>query len=506
MRYFLGLDNGGTTTKAALYDELGREVGICSAETKAIYPHISFVERDMEEMWKANCSVISGVIASSGVNPSDIAGIAVCGHGKGLYLWGRDDHPVRNGIISTDNRAWNYPLLWKSSGVAAEVRKISCQDIMACQPVSLLSWLRDNEPEALAETKFIFEAKDYVRFRLTGEAYAERSDYSGANLLNLHTGEYDPALLGLFGLSDCIDKLPPLRNSMDICGAVTEEAARETGLKPGTPVAGGAFDIDSCVIAVNVTDDRHVCMIAGTWSINEYVRTSPIMDDSVRMNSLFCIPGRYLIEESSPTSAGNIDWFVRNVMRSDDKSVSALYREMDRWVEDVSPDTFCPVFLPFIMASNVNPNAMGSFVGINSFHDISHLSRSMFEGVAFSHRYHYEKLLSSMPRNPESIRLAGGVTNSRIWTQIFADVLKSPVECITVKETGALGCAIIAAVATGAYPSLEEAASKMCHVSRTIYPQEKDAGIYDRKYALYLSVIDSLDSFWGKVQESGLRR
>ena len=87
---------------------------------------------------------------------------------------------------------------------------------------------------------------------LTGEAYAERTDYSGANLVNLHTGEYDPKLLDLFGLSGCLEKLPPLRNAADLCGKITEEAAKKTGLLPGTPVAGGAFDIDACALAVNV--------------------------------------------------------------------------------------------------------------------------------------------------------------------------------------------------------------------------------------------------------------
>lgn len=116
MKYYLGLDNGGTTTKAAIYDAEGREIGVSGMETKMIVPRPGFTERDMEEMWQANCAVIRGVLEKTGVNPEDVRGVAICGHGKGLYLWGKDGKPARNGIISTDNRAYAYPVKWKKDG------------------------------------------------------------------------------------------------------------------------------------------------------------------------------------------------------------------------------------------------------------------------------------------------------------------------------------------------------------------------------------------------------
>ena len=176
MKYYMGIDNGGTTTKAALYREDGFCAGVASTETAMLVPRAGFTERDMEEMWQANCTVIRDVIAQTGIDAADIAGVACCGHGKGLYLWGKDGKPARPGIISTDNRAWEYPLRWEKDGTAEKVFAKSCQHIMACQPVSLLAWLQDHEPECLEKTPWIFECKDYVRVRLTGEAYGEITD------------------------------------------------------------------------------------------------------------------------------------------------------------------------------------------------------------------------------------------------------------------------------------------------------------------------------------------
>lgn len=106
MNYYVGLDNGGTTTKAAIFDAKGKEIATASTATKMLVPQPGFTERDMEEMWEANCQVIRRALEKAGVTGEDIACVAVCGHGKGLYLWGKDGRPVRNGIISTDNRSW----------------------------------------------------------------------------------------------------------------------------------------------------------------------------------------------------------------------------------------------------------------------------------------------------------------------------------------------------------------------------------------------------------------
>ena len=116
MKYFIGLDNGGTATKAAVFDREGRQLGACSMATASLTPRADFVERDMEEMWDANCAVVKGVLAETGIDPKDVAGIGVSGHGKGLYLWGKDGKPARNGIISTDNRAYRYVEKWKADG------------------------------------------------------------------------------------------------------------------------------------------------------------------------------------------------------------------------------------------------------------------------------------------------------------------------------------------------------------------------------------------------------
>ena len=270
---------------------------------------------------------------------------------------------------------------------------------------------------------------------------------------------------------------------------------------PGTPVVGGMFDIDACALAANITDEKNICMIAGTWSINEYIRKEPVTDGSVLMNSLYCLPGWYLIEESSPTSAGNNEWFVRRLLPEQAESGGNIYETVNRWVSEFSPADFVPVFLPFLTASNADPRARGAFVGLNASHDRRHMARAVYEGIAFSHRWHFERLLASRGSREGVIRLAGGAARSPVWTQMFADVMDMPVEAITAAETGALGCAIAAAAGLGDFAGPAEAAARMSPAAGAVYPRPEAAESYNKKYALYVRTIEALNAVWPDMQD-----
>lgn len=496
MKYFLGIDNGGTTAKAGIYTADGTEVAVAARSAQVIAPRPGRAERDMAEMWQMNAAIIRAAIENACIRPDELAGIACCGHGKGLYLLDETGAPVRNAILSADNRAVEYEKRWKADGTEQRAYALSLQHVMASQPVALLAWLRDNEPQTIERTRWILSCKDYIRYCLTGSAMAERSDMSGTGMMNLRTRDYDPQLLQIFGIGFAEDKLAPLCDTLQCCGTVTKAAAEQTGLAEGTPVFGGMFDIDACALAVGAVTPKELCMVSGTWSINEFVSDEPILNGNVQMNSLFCLDGKYLVEESSATSAGNSEWFLKQILRADNWDCPSIYERANVLADEIAYDTPTPIYLPFVMASNANPDAMGTFVGLAESMDERHLIRSVYEGVAFSHRWHLEKLIPSRTEPITEIRLSGGVARSQVWTQMFADILGIPIRTVAVQETGALGCAISAAVATGCYPSVQDAVRQMVRFSDTVQPDPTKKAHYDTRYRLYCDTIRALDGLW----------
>ena len=499
MRYFLGIDNGGTMTKAALFDLKGKEIASASENTPVLTPKTGYYERDMILLWQATARTIQNVIKKANMDPADIAGVGCTGHGKGLYLWGKDNKPAYHAVASTDHRAASVVNRWRKDGTADRARELTLQNVIECQPAALLAWMKEEQPEAYANIQWIFEAKDYIRFMLTGEAYAEVTDYSGTSLMNLKTQRFDHEVLRIFDLEELYECLPPLRYSYENCGYVTPLAAQETGLKEGTPVCGGMFDIDACAIAMDVSSEEKLCTITGTWSINEYLSKTPVMPDSSTLNSLFCIPGYYLIEESSPTSAGNLEWFVDCFLQKEAAEAKAAGASVYDYINEAVAHTAMSelLFLPFLYGSNCGGCTSSALVGMTSANSQAEVLRAVFEGVAFSHFSHIEKLLQRREKT-EAIRIAGGVVNSDVWLQIFADVIGIQLEVVTTKELGALGCAMAAAICAGEYKDYSDAAQAMVSVKATIWPNMELHEKYRKKYERY----QKLAALLGQLDES----
>lgn len=498
-RYLMGIDNGGTVIKAALYRLDGKEIAVASQHTPVFSPQPGYQQRDMEEVWQKNCACIRQVLKQAAISPEEVTALAVCGHGKGLYLWGKDGRPAYPGIASTDNRAWSYPGRWKESGIFSQLYPQLCQQQLACQPSALLAWLKDHEPTVYQNIQWVFSIKDYIRFRLTGTALSECTDLSGSGLMDVKNQCIDSQLLRTLGIEEAAEMIPPLCRSFDLCGQVTPEAAALTGLCPGTPVAGGMFDIDACAIAMAVTSPDQLCTITGTWSINEFISTQPKLGTKVAMNSLYAIPGYYLLEECSPTSAGNLEWNLKQLAAGLDlPQGQSLYDGVNHLVDSISPEDCQVYYLPFLYGSNAHPLAKASFLGLTSYHTAAHMLRAVFEGVAFSHKVHIDRLLTAR-QAPSVIRMGGGAANSAVWSQMFADVLNLPIQQVSgVRELGALGCAMAAGVAAGIYTDYSQAAQAMVRMGTPILPDPDRHAIYQSKFETYQAISSALDTIWDR--------
>ena len=498
-RFLLGLDNGGTMVKAGIYGVQGDAAAFASAQIPSILGKDGYVERDMDLLWETNCRVIREAVAKAGVESSDIIGVSVSGHGNGLYLVDKDLRPLMNGIYSTDMRAKQYVDQLSAAGVLDELFSKTMQTLYPGQFPPLLAWLQDNRPDILDKAKWALGCNDYIRLCLTGEANGEITNMSAASVLDQNTRGYDDEILGKMGIAGCGELLPPLVRSCDICGEVTATAARQTGLCEGTPVAGGLIDLTACAIATGLIDESRLCMIAGTWGINEFLSREPIVSKGLLLTSVYCVDDYYLVTDGSMTSASNLEWFLGECFDAENQALSQgqnIYGTANNMVESVDAGDSAVVFLPFLYGTNVDADAKSCFLGLSGWHGKAHMLRAVYEGIVFSHRMHMEKLLDLRDTEPEAIRMAGGVTKSRTWVQMFADILQMPIEISDHTELGTLGVAMCAGVAVGEYESLYEAAQVFSKTSYIYRPDRTKKDLYEKKYQLYKRAIERLSPLW----------
>lgn len=502
--YFIGLDNGGTSVKAAVYDLEGNEIAVGRTKVTQINPHDGWIERDIDQVWQANCTAVRKAIEESKIDPSDIKGVAITGYGNGGFFLKDDLTPsYPNCILSGDMRAKDVVKQLIQDGVQQQIIDKTNQTLWAGQPTALMAWMKQNCPEQMKETSYVMSCVDYLRMKLTGNIAGEISNMSGISAMNLYTKKFEKDILDKLGIGDYYKCLPEkILGSAEIGGYVTEESSALTGIPAGVPVMGGLFDVTSCALACGLTNSEYLCVILGTWSINEYLSKKPIADENFFMTSLYSIDNYYLTIEGSTTSASNLQWFVDNFMHEEEiemkKQGKDVYDECERLLESVPYDDSSILFFPFLYGTNVNLDSKAAFIGINGRHTKAHMLRAVYEGIVFSHMYHIEKLFKYKKDKTSAIRISGGGSGSAQWIQMFADALQIPVEVPDAKELGAMGAAICASIGSGYYNSFEEATKHFCRIKKRYDPIASRAGYYKKKYSIYKDVLKAMNPVWNE--------
>jgi len=495
----LGLDAGNTVIKAVIFDKTGRELARAGEEGHSRMPYPGHVERDLGELWANARRVIRACLDEAGVAADDIAAIGCAGHGNGLYALDRNGEPLL-GIQSLDTRATAMVEQWSTEEVGERTYPIARQRPWPSQTPTLLAWLKRHQPDIFNRIGTIFFSKDFIVNRLTDRRVSDVSDMSGAGLLDLANRRYDRALMEAYGLSDCMDLLPPLIESADIAGAVTEEVAQETGLAAGTPVVGGLFDVVASALGSGVTRTGSASIIAGTWSINQVIVDGPDLDGPVFMSSTFDRK-RYMAMENSATSAANLEWLVREFFEGGRTADGSPFDACCALAAAIDPAADDPLYHPYLYGAQQDGHARAGFYGIAGWHTKGHLIRALLEGVAFGHRQHVETIRKAGAIFDKAV-LSGGGSRSRLWPQIFADVLGVPVSVAVSQETGALGAAIAAGTGVGLFADFTEGADAMVRIDRHYEPNEALAVHYDRRYALYRDMTEAMTPLWRRLSAS----
>lgn len=505
-QYLLGIDNGSTVSKAALFDFHGKEIAVACCKADTEYPHPGWTERDMEMLWQSTASAICEAIARSGAQPEEIAGIGNTGHGNGVYLLDKQGRPLRNGIQSMDSRAADVMNEWNRHNLHAQVFPFTIQSFWPAQPNALLVWLKVNEPQNYERLGAILMVKDYIKYRLTGEITGDYTDMSASSLMDVRNQCYSRELMALYGLSEAYDALPPLKQSSEMIGRVTPAAAQETGLAAGTPVVGGLFDVDASAIGAGALHVNQACLVMGSWSINEVITKEPIVDPSLFMTTLFAEPGLFLTIEGSATSATNLEWFV-NQCCGDERAEAkrrgiSVYDVCSEEVASLPPGSTNIIFHPFLYGSNVQPSARAGFYGVAGWHTRAHLLRALYEGVVFGHLSHIEKLRTAGAQI-NTARLAGGGSRSPVWSQMFADTIQVPMEVSDGNELGARGAALSAGIGAGIYSNYAEAVREAVSVVRVHDPVPASTPLYLERYAEYQRLLQVMQAPWEALNKLG---
>ncbi|MGX5087620.1 FGGY-family carbohydrate kinase [Enterobacter sp. UPMP2052] len=495
--FWLGIDCGGTYLKAGLYNSQGREVYIERRAVATLSPHAGYAERDMYALWQHCHATVARLLKNSGVDGEQIKGVGISAQGKGLFLLDKRDQPLGNAMLSSDRRALEIVQRWQQDGIPEKLYPHTRQTLWTGHPVSLLRWVKENEPQRYQQIGCVMMAHDYLRWCLTDVKGCEESNISESNLYNMQTGRYDPQLTRWLGIDEIDGALPPIVGSAEICGEITAQAAALTGLAAGTPVVGGLFDVVSTAICAGLHDEHTLNAVMGTWAVTSGIANG-IRDNEPfpYVYGRYVHPQHYIVHEASPTSSGNLEWLTA---QWGDMS----FDEINRAVASLPKAGSEVIFLPFLYGSNAGLEMTSGFYGMQALHTRAHLLQAVYEGVVFSHMTHLNRLLERFTQ-VRALRVTGGPAHSDVWMQMLADVSGLAIELPQVEETGCSGAALAALVGTGVYPDFHTAQRALTHACRVIEPDMHAHAAYQRKYHRYQLLISALQGYHARVKEYDL--
>jgi L-xylulokinase len=251
-----------------------------------------------------------------------------------------------------------------------------------------------------------------------------------------------------------------------------------------------------------VISEGVICIIAGTWGINEVVTARPIIDKRIYICSLYAVPGLWLTSESSPTSATNLEWFVSNFCYEEQVEAAgrgiSVYDVCNEKVASLPPGSTDVIFHPYLFGSDVQATARAGFYGLGAWHTKPHLLRALYEGVVYSHLDHVEKLRAAGAQIAVA-RMTGGGSHSHVWTQMFADALQLPIEVPTGTEVAARGVAMAAGIGAGVYRDYADAVARVVQVAREHRPNPAATPAYLARYAEYIRLREVMKEPWNHL-------
>ncbi|MFT3972152.1 MAG: FGGY-family carbohydrate kinase [Amaricoccus sp.] len=499
MSCVLGIDKGTTATKVVVFDAAtGRALGSASRPTPVFHPRPDWHEEDMEQTFAGVVATIGEAIAAAGIDARAIRAVGVSGHMGGLWALDADGAPAGPAIAWPDARAAGLLAEWSEQGLTAHIHEVSGNAAIPGVPLVLLAWLKAHDPARYTRIATLFFAKDYINYRLTGVAATDESDLSFFPC-DIRERRLSSDLLERAGIPEMAAKLAPVHAIGETVGHVTAEAAQLTGLPEGIAVVTGAGDAVAAAIGVGALAPGEAVTVIGTSFMNNLTVDRPETEPA-GVGFLFLMPGGRWQRLMSNTGGGSLclDWILRAFGQEVyGKPDAATWARIESEVRAEPPVPGGLMIHPYFGTSGMTaprhePDARGFLFGLDLQTRPARLVRAVMEGVALAMVDCYGALQTEVT----SIRITGGGARSAIWREICAAAVNRPLLLPEVEETGALGVAMLATVATGLHPDLATAATRMVRIAEKITPDPTLSARYAAAAPLFRDIGADLVPLW----------
>lgn len=493
----LGIDFGTEGVRVGLYDLEGHPAKYVSAAYDTQHPRPGWAEQRPADWWSSLTVACRQLLAETQVDPASIIAIGFDTTCCSVVLAQADGTPLRPSVIWMDVRSGKEAALIGT--VEAEAKRYQAgADANAEWMAPKALWLQRNEPGTFERAEVLCEFGDWIGFKLTGRWTAGLQHAVVRWHYQPRDGGFPEDLYSAIGLEGALERFPSeVMPIGDPVGGLTESAAADLGLRPGTVVGQGGIDAYIAMVGLDAMRPGQVGLITGSSHL-QLIHTDELTypgglhggyPDAV-------VPGLSVIEGGQISTGSVVAWLKKRIL--DAAGGTATYADLDRMAAEVAAGAEGLVMLEYWQGNRTphgDPRARGALWGMTLKHGLGHIWRAFLEGVATGTAANFAIAEQTGVRIDE-IRIAGGVCNSPLWMQIHADITGVPLVQTEVSEAAGLGSGILAAYAAGAYSSVADASAAMVRTTTAVEPDpataEEYAFLLDRYRATYGSLRDEM--------------
>ncbi len=458
-QYVLALDQGTTSSRAIVFDESARAVGMAQQEFEQIFPAPGHVEHDAEAIWDSQMATARAALVDAEIDASDLAALGIANQRETTVVWERETgRPVANAIVWQSRVTAARCAALKQAGYESVIRDKTGLVLDPYFSGTKIAHLLD-EVEGLRSRaergEVLFGTIDsFLAWRLTGgrRHVTDVSNASRTLLLNIHTLEWDEELLEIVGVPRAM--LPEVVESSGVVGEIDADL-----LGAAVPLAGMAGDQQAATFG-------QACFSAGeaknTYGTGCFLLMNTGSEAVRSEGGLLTTIGwslngevTYCLEGSVFVGGAVVQWLRDGLgLISEASEIEQLAAECDTTDGVYLVPAFVGLGAPYW-----DPAARGTLVGITRGTARPHLARAALESIAYQSR----DLLQLMQREAGvslgGLRVDGGAAANNLLMQFQADLLDVDVLRPEVLETTALGAARLAGLATGVWDSTDEVAT-----------------------------------------------
>ncbi len=478
MSALLAIDQGTTSTRAIVFDEKGRKLGVHQVELPQSYPKPGWVEHDALRIRDDTFDCVRGALKDAGLKAADIAGIGITNQRETTIVWDRESgKPIHPAIVWQDRRTSDF-----CSQHADKSDWLSQRTGLLLDPyfsATKIAWMLDHVDGARQRAEkgeLLFGTVDsWLVWNLTGGKVhiTDASNACRTALLNLETQTWDEELCKFFNV--------PLAMLPEVMDCAADYGSTEKSLFDGEiPIRGILGDQQAATVGQACFSPGMIKSTYGTGCFMVLNTGEELVHSSNRLLTTvayrFGGKATFALEGSIFIAGAAVQW-LRDAMHlvSNAGDTEALARS----IEDTEGVYLVPAFTG-LGAPYWDPEARGAIIGLTRNSGIAHIVRAALESVCYQTR----DLFGAMSQDavaPTELRVDGGMVVNDFVTQSLADILQVDVIRPATVETTALGAAFAAGLQAGVYDSLESIAKLWESEAR--FTPKKESARADELYA-----------------------